>query len=201
MVVQMETSLSSWNLNPRIANPPPGLLAKYARKEREFYYDYANFLVRIIGDPNIKDRLRRIVAMEVIRIGRPIDLRIMVFPAKGLPGRSSRILHGSYNQTFSQISLYPLKLPRIWIRGEGQTIFKTRFHDLSNLGRKIICEIAITGLSTLIHEILHVKFENRGYNPYAEEAIVRKLEAHHTGEWGEELDENIARILADGIPS
>ncbi len=198
--MQLETS-PAWILDVRIANPPPSLLAKYTRKEREFFYDYANFLGKTIQDPKVSDRLRRIVAIEAIRLDRLIDVRIMVFPARSLPGRSSHVLHGSYNQTISQISLYPLKISKEWIRGEGQSLFRTRFDILGEMRKRTVCEIAITGLATLVHEFLHVKFENRGYNRYAEEAIVRKVEAQHMREWREELDENIATILADGIPS
>lgn len=198
--MQLETS-PTWSLDVRIANPPPSLLAKYTRKEREFFYDYANFLLKIIQDPNVSDGLRRIVAMEAIRLDRLIDVRIMVFPARSLPGRSSHVLHGSYNQTFSQISLYPLKISKEWIRGEGRSLFRTRFDLLGEMRKRTVCEIAITGLATLIHEFLHVKFENRGYNRYAEEAIVKKLEAQHMRDWGEELEENISTILAEGMPS
>ncbi len=80
-------------------------------------------------------------------------------------------------------------------------MFRTRFDILSEMGKKTVSEIAMTGLATLIHEFLHVKFENRGYNRYVEEAIVRKLEAQHMREWGEELEENIATIIAEGMPS
>lgn len=198
--MQLDTS-SSWILKPRIANPPPMLLAKYTRKEQDFFYDYATFLLRTIQDPNVNTRLRHIVAIENIPLYRPIDVRIMVFPARTLPGKSNHVLHGSYNQTFSQISIYPLKIPRQWIRHEGQLLFRTRFDLLSNVARKTVCEAAITCLATLIHEFLHVKFENRGYNYYAEESIVRKLEDHYMREWGDELDERIATILIDGMPS
>ncbi len=78
-------------------------------------------------------------------------------------------------------------------------MFSTRFDLLGEMRKRTLCEIAITGLATLVHEFLHVKFENRGYNRYAEEAIVRKLEAQHMREWGEELEEDIATILSQGL--
>jgi len=194
-VVQLETS-SYLTLDARIANPPPDLLAKYTRREQEFFFDYANFMLRIFDDAAIRQRLRRILAIEEIKILRDIDVRIMVFPARSLPGRSKHVLHGSYNQTTSQITLYPLKISKLWIRTNGQFLFRRHFDQLSDIGRKILCEIALSGLGTLIHEFLHVKFEHAGMGRYSEEAVVRKLEHQHMREWGTKLEEDITNILA-----
>ncbi len=199
-MVQLETS-SYLMVNARIANPPPHLLAKYTRKEQEFFFDYANFMLMIFDDQSIRQRLRRILAIEGVNILRDIDVRIMVFPARSLPGRSNHVLHGSYNQTTSQISLYPLKISKLWIRTDGQFLFRRQFDQLSDKARKILCEIAVSGLGTLIHEFLHVKFEHAGMGPYAEEAIVRKLEHQHMREWATKLDEDIANILAGSVPA
>lgn len=198
--MQLETS-SYLTLSARIANPPPTLLARYTRKERKFFFDYANFMVRIFDDSSIRQGLRKILAKEEINTLRDIDLRIMVFPARSLPGRSTRVLHGSYNQTTSQISLYPLKMSKLWIRTDGQYLFRREFNQQSDTARKILCEIALSGLGTLIHEFLHVKFEHAGMGRYAEEAVVRKLEHRHMMEWGVKLEEDIANVLAGSVPA
>src|SRR2546428_13340537 len=111
----------SWELewSVRIANPPPALLTKYTMKEKTFFFDYASFVVGLIQSQVVTERIRRVIAIEGITIERPVDIRVMVFPARTFRGRQNRILHGSYSQSASQISLYPLKIPREWIRGEG----------------------------------------------------------------------------------
>ncbi len=186
---------STFEISARIANPPPSLLAKYSRREREFFFEYANFVLKIIESEAVVDELRRIFEKETIRIERPVDLRIMVFPALALRGRPSRMLHGSYNHASSQISLYPLKLPRVWVRIEGVDLFRTSFESLSDKKRRLLLEICQSAVSTLVHEILHVKFESRGLLPYVEEAIVRKLERQYVGEWEDELQMIIEAIL------
>ncbi len=182
-------------ISARIANPPPGLLTKYARKEREFFFEYANFVLKIIENETIVDRLRGIFEKESIRIEKPVDLRIMVFPARALRGRPNRVLHGSYNQPSSQISLYPLKFPRIWVRIEGFDLFRTPFESLPDEKRRLLLEISQSAVSTLVHEILHVKFGSRGLLPYVEEAIVRKLERQYMEEWEDQLQMIIEAIL------
>ncbi len=174
-------------MSARIANPPPSLLAKYSRKEREFFFEYANFVLKIIENETVVDELRSIFEKESIRIEKPVDLRIMVFPARTLRGRPNRMLHGSYNHSSSQISLYPLNLPRIWVRTEGFDLFRVSLESLSDKERRLLLEISQSVVSTLVHEILHVKFESRGLLLYVEEAIVRKLESQYVGEWERDL--------------
>jgi hypothetical protein len=176
-----------FEMNARIANPPPLLLAKYTRKEREFFFEYASFVLRIIENAKVLDKLRVIFEKETIRIERRVDLRIMVFPARPVRGRPNRMLHGSYSQSSSQISLYPLKLPREWVRTEGLDMFTTPIEDLSTKERRLLLEISRSAVSTLVHEILHVKFESRGLLRYVEEAIVQKLERQYVVEWEDEL--------------
>jgi hypothetical protein len=163
----------------RIANPPPGLLAKYTKKERNFFSDYATFVQRQLTSGLVHKGLRTLIDKEGISPGRAIDLRIMVFPAKPLTGRSSSILHGSYNQDSAQISIYPLKVPRDWVRRNGSSLFTTAEAKLTEEERGLLGKIFENAVSTLIHEVLHVKFEVRGYSRYSEEAIVRKLEKQY----------------------
>ena len=176
---------ASFEIAARIANPPPGLLVKYSRKEREFFFDYANFVLRLIEDPDVERRIRTILEIESIRLERLDDLRVMVFPAGPIRGRPDRMLHGSYSHSAAQISLYPLKLPRDWVRHDGSDLFRASFESLSERKRRLLLEIAHSAVSTLVHEVLHVKFEKRGLLPYVEEAIVRKLEKQYMGKWDE----------------
>ncbi len=187
--------MRNFDVEARIANPPESLLAKHTKKEKEFFYDYAAFVQRLLNNGQIKDRLRGLIETESIDPGRAIDLRIMVFPARPMTGRPRSILHGSFNQDTSQISLYPLKLPRDWVRREGYGMFKTAVTDLSASQQKTLREVLVSAITTLIHEILHVKFENRQYSRYAEEAIVRKLERKYAEEWFESLSLDYPSLL------
>ena len=172
-----------------MANPPEDLVAKYTRKEREFFFGYANFVLRLFNSREVGERLRHLMEIENIQISKAIDLRVMVFPARPLRGRPRNVLHGSYNHDTAQISIYPLKVKRDWVRTEGVSLFRTPLGQLSWTQRKLIREVVLSAVSTLIHEVLHVKFETRGYSRYAEEAIVRKLEKKYAHEWIENLPE------------
>ena len=172
-----------WTADVRIANPPPALLAKYTGREKSFFYDYASFVVKIIQDSMIADKVRDILAVEAVHIEKAVDVRVMVFPARPLRGRANRMLHGSYNHSASQISLYPIRLPRDWIRHEGIDIFKVSYQTMSERKKKLLYEISKTAIATLLHELLHVKFERRGLASYVEEPLVRKLENHYMQGW------------------
>jgi hypothetical protein len=175
--------MQDFDIEARIANPPEGLLAKYTRKEKEFFYDYANFVHRLLAIPQIRQQFRNLIEAERINPGRSIDIRIMVFPARPLTGRPRNILHGSFNHDSSQISIYPLKLPREWVRKEGFGLFKTRPEDLTPSQQSALRNVLASAVSTLIHEVLHVKFESQQLSRYVEEAIVRKLERKYAEDW------------------
>jgi len=193
--------MGSLEIVARIANPPEGLLAKYTRKEKEFFSDYAAFVLRQVTSPQVTEELRLLIDREQVNTGRMIDLRIMVFPARPLRGRPRNTLHGSYNQGSSQISLYPLKLPKEWIRNGGFNLFKTPATELVELQEKTLSEIFTAAISTLIHEVLHVKFEGRHMSRYVEEAIVRKLERKYTEEWLDKLGRARPSSLFDNLPT
>ncbi len=181
----------------RIANPPPSLLSKYTRKEKEFFLQYAEFVHRVLNSEGVREKLRELMQLENIRLNRELDFRIMVFPARPIMGRPRSTLHGSYNQDAGQISLYPLKLPREWLRREGSTLFQTPWEGLSDGQRKVFSEAWLSAISTLIHEVLHVKFENRGYSRYSEEAIVRSLEKKYAEEWVQRMDNLVGEAIAE----
>jgi len=172
----------------RLANPPVGLVAKYTKKERDFFSDYAKTVLGLVSSPEVRILLEKLINLEGIRSNSLIDLRVMMFPAMPLNGRPKNVLHGSYNHDFSQISLYPLKLSREWIRKIGYELFKIPVAGLSDDARRLFREIQVSCLSTLVHEVLHVKFGDSGMSRYVEEAIVRKLEKKYILEWKMELD-------------
>ncbi len=180
-------SKTSWapEIDVRVANPPPALLKKYSVKEKAFFYDYANFVVRLIRNENVTDRIHRVISMERIVIDKPVDIRVMVFPARTFRGRQNRVLHGSYSQSASQISLYPLRIPREWIRGDGIDLFRAGLEGLSQRKLRLLYEISESAVSTMIHEILHVKFQQRSMSRYGEEALVQKLERQFMQGWEE----------------
>jgi hypothetical protein len=191
-------SRAGWTpeIDVRIANPPPALLAKYTAKEKTFYYDYANFVVRLIQNQNMTDRIHHVVASEQIVTDKPIDIRVMVFPARTFRGRQNRILHGSYSESASQISLYPLRIPKEWIRSEGLDLFHAGTQSLSQRKLKLLREMSESAVSTLIHEILHVKFQQRSMSRYGEEALVRKLERQFMQGWEDWILVPVQQALA-----
>jgi hypothetical protein len=192
------TSRADWTpeVDVRIANPPPALLAKYTLKEKTFYYDYASFVVRLIQNQNVTERIHHVVSTERIAIDRPVDIRVMVFPARTFRGRQNRILHGSYSQSASQISLYPLKIPKDWIREEGLDLFRTGPENRSQRKLRALYEISESAVSTMIHEILHVKFQQRGMSRYGEEALVRMLERQFMQGWEDWILVPVQQALA-----
>jgi len=178
-------SSTHWSpeIDVRIANPPPALLKKYTVKEKAFFYDYASFVVRLLRNEIVTRRIHQVILTERIVIDKPVDIRVMVFPARTFRGRQNRILHGSYSQSTSQISLYPLRIPKEWIRGEGLDLFREGFQSLTQRKLKLLYEISESAVSTMMHEILHVKFQQRDMSRYGEEALVRKLERQFMQGW------------------
>jgi hypothetical protein len=190
-------TVTPWSpeIDARIANPPPALLKKYTVKEKEFFYDYANFVVRLLQNENVTRRVHQVILTERIVTDKPVDIRVMVFPARTFRGRQNRILHGSYSQSASQISLYPLRIPREWIRGGGLSLFRAGFEGLSQRKQRLLYEISESAVSTMIHEILHVKFQQRGMSRYGEEALVRKLERQFTQGWQDWILDPVQQAL------
>jgi len=184
-------------ISVRLANPPEDLIAKYTRKEREFFFGYADYVLQLLKAPQVQQQLRHLLEIENMEFRKAVDLRIMAFPARLLHGRPRNILHGSYNHDSAQISMYPLKVKRDWIRQEGFSTFNTPAGQLSSSQRKMLLEVSVSAITTLIHEVLHVKFENRGLSRYAEEAIVRRLEKKYAHEWMSNLP---AGMIENALP-
>jgi hypothetical protein len=180
-----------WAPTLRIANPPPLLLVRYTRKEKDFFYDYANFIIRTLQDATVSEGISRILSIENVHLNSAIDIRVMVFPARSFRGQGNRMLHGSYNSDASQISLYPLRVSKDWIRRHGSGFFKQPYHSLSDTRRKLLREIVESAIGTLLHEIFHVKLGPRGMPRYVEESIVKKMEEQYMADW----DDTISRVL------
>ena len=181
-------SISQIRIRARLAKPPEFVLVKFPRYERQFFLGYANFILRLILSPEIRELLSNLVSGEGIRSDRSIDLRVMIFPARQLRRQPSRILYGSYSHSLAQISLYPLRISKDRVRREGTALFATHLNDLSIRQRKLIGEIASAAISTLIHEVLHVKFQQRSLARYVEEGMVQRLERTYMKEWADKLD-------------
>jgi len=182
------SSVSQVRIRARLAKPPEYVLVKFARYERDFFLGYANFILALILSQEIRELLSNLVSAEGIRSDRSIDLRVMIFPAKQLRRQPSRILYGSYSHSLAQISLYPLRISKDRIRREGTALFASHLNDLSIAQRKLIGEIASAAISTLIHEVLHVKFQQRSLARYVEEGMVQRLERTYMRQWADKLD-------------
>ena len=182
------SSISQIRIRARLAKPPDYVLAKFPRYEKEFFHTYANFILKLILSSDIRELLSALVSAEGIRSDRSIDLRVMIFPAKQLRRQPSRILYGSYSHTLAQISLYPLRISKDRIRREGTDLFKSSLNQLSIAQGKLIGEIASAAISTLIHEVLHVKFQQRSLARHVEEGMVQRLEKTYMRQWADKLD-------------
>ncbi len=190
--ISMVRPMRPLEVRTRLANPPPTLVAKYPRKEREFFTDYANYVLGLFNNPEVQQRLHLLVEAERIQISKTIDLRVMLFPARPLHGLPRNVLHGSYNHDIAQISIYPLKLKRDWIRREGFNLFKSNPIELTETKIHVLQQVFESAVCTLIHEMLHVKLENRHLARYVEEAFVRKLEGKCSKEWIEAFPDTFA---------
>lgn len=182
------SSVSQIRIRARLAKPPEYVLVKFPRYEREFFLSYADFIFQLILSGEIRELLSMLVAAEGIRSDRSIDLRVMIFPAKQLRRQPSRILYGSYSHSLAQISLYPLRISKDRVRREGARLFASSLNELSIAQRKLIGEIATAAISTLIHEVLHVKFQQRSLTRYVEEGMVQRLEKTYMRQWADKLD-------------
>jgi len=193
------SAISQIRIRARLAKPPEYVLVKFPRYEREFFLGYANFILKLILSGDIRELLSALIAAEGIRSDRAIDLRVMIFPAKQLRRQPSRILYGSYSHTLAQISLYPLRISKDRIRREGTRLFASSLNELSIAQRKLIGEIATAAISTLIHEVLHVKFQQRSLARYVEEGMVQRLERTYMRQWADKLEGVLRSQFSSGI--
>jgi hypothetical protein len=195
------SSVSQIRIRARLAKPPEYVLVKFPRYEREFFLNYASFILKLILSSEIRELLSTLVSAEGIRSDRSVDLRVMIFPATQLRREPSRILYGSYSHSLAQISLYPLRISKDRIRREGPELFASSLIGLSIAQRKLVGEIATAAISTLIHEVLHVKFQQRNMARYVEEGMVQRLEKTYMREWVDKLDGVLKSHFSAGVGS
>src|SRR5207245_5329566 len=181
------SSVSQVRIRARLAKPPEYVLVKLPRYERVYFLGYANFILGLIRSKEIGELLSNLVSAEGIRSDRSIDLRVMIFPAKQLRRQPSRMLYGSYSHSLAQISLYPLRISKDRIRREGTALFASHLNDLSIAQRKLIGEIASAAISTFIHEVLHVKFQQRSLARYVAAGMVQSLEKTSMRQWEDKV--------------
>ena len=185
------SSISQVQIRARLAKPPDYVLAKFPKYATHFFTEYARFILRLILSTEIREMLSVLASAEGIRSDRLVDLRVMIFPARQLRGKPSRILYGSYSHTLAQISLYPLRISRERIHREGAELFSSRLDELTMGQKKLIGEVSTAAISTLIHEVLHVKFQQRGLSRYVEEGMVQRLEKTYMRQWANRLNDVI----------
>ena len=78
-------------------------------------------------------------------------------------------------------------------------MFATHLNHLSIAQRKLIGEISTAAISTLIHEVLHVKFQQRSLSRYVEEGMVQRLEKTYMRQWADKLDGVLRSQFSSGI--
>ena len=64
-------------------------------------------------------------------------------------------------------------------------LFRAGFEGLSQRKLRLLSEISESAVSTMTHEILHVKFQQRSMSRYGEEALVQKIERQFMQGWEE----------------
>jgi hypothetical protein len=92
-----------------------------------------------------------------------------------------------------------LRISKDRIRREGPELFASSLSKLSIAQRKLIGEIATAAISTLIHEVLHVKFQQRSLARYIEEGMVQRLERTYMRQWADKLDGVLRSQFSLGI--
>ena len=144
----------------RVANPPQTLVKEFPEDLQKFYFRLANITYRFLSLPITQKFLLFIIDKEKIEREGIKDVRIMVFPSKDV--NQFYKLAGRYNEIKKQISIYPpifdfspqtKKLPSWFFE-----IFEGKTKEDEEILRFLYIEI----LQTIIHEILHVKY-NSGY--------------------------------------
>ncbi len=92
-----------------------------------------------------------------------------------------------------------MRISKDRIRREGTELFATSLDELSIGQKKLIGEIAAAAVSTLIHEVLHVKFQQRSLARYVEEGMVQRLEKTYMRQWADKLDVVLRSQFSAGI--
>jgi len=135
----------------RLANPPKEMLSRYTLKERHYYEEQSEKVVRILNHRITKSLLKEVIETEGIKQKNIRDIRVMILPSMRDPEYGDH-LYGLYDHDGKRISIYP-----------GVKYKSSKFLRDPMVSFQFIRESIIT----VIHEVLHAK--------YSEEAAVRKL--------------------------
>lgn len=127
----------------RIANPSQNLINRFPEKYVKFYFEYANVIAETLKWPSFQNFLNWITLKENINKNRITDVQVEIFPfkkkkGKGFAGRCSRK---------GQIKIYPKGIKFL-----SRLLMKTE-------DEKLISYIKARAMSTLIHELLHIKYQ------------------------------------------
>jgi len=120
------------------------LINELPEKYVKFYFEYATMVAETLKWSSFQNFLNWITKEENINKNRITDIQVKVFPykkkrGKGLAGRCSRK---------GQIKIYPRGMKFL-----RKLLLKTR-------GEELVSYIKARAMSTLIHEVLHIKYQD-----------------------------------------
>jgi len=126
----------------RIADPPESLIKEIPEKHAEFYFKYAKVVAETLRCHSFQSFLDWVIKKENINKDEVRDIRVIVFPSKNERGKR---LAGRCSKR-GQISIYPKGIKAIL-----RLLVKNKKEKLGFYLKK-------RAMSTLIHELLHVKY-------------------------------------------
>jgi len=126
----------------RIADPPESLIKEFPEKHAEFYFKYAKVVAETLRWPSFQSFLDWVIKKENINKNGVKDIRVIVFPSKNEKGKR---LAGRCSKR-GQISIYPKGIKAIL-----RLLVKNKKEKLGFYLKK-------RAMSTLIHELLHIKY-------------------------------------------
>jgi len=147
----------------RLTNPPNALLSLFSDKEREFYYNYSEFVFFELSKDRVQSFLNLVMGEEGIDLSEVEDIRIMRFPF----GTSEAEIEyadrqkinidkgtyfGHYMPTRKRIDIYPPRFSSEFIKN---TVAK-QIWDEEEMRYYFFCYEPV---KTLLHELLHIKYK------------------------------------------
>jgi len=143
----------------RLANPSEIVTKTFPEHIRKFYFQHAKKSFEIINSEKIQKILDEILNSEEISREKIYDVRIMIFP----PILDPHYTSGMINHDLGQISIFPI------FSYSGEVIIPDCLLNFEN--EDLIFVITVHIFNTLVHEILHLKYDN-------EEIIEKKTEEY-----------------------
>lgn len=126
----------------RIAAPPESLVKEIPGKHVEFYLRYAEVVAETLSRPSFQRFLEKVIKKENIEKNEIRGIQVIVFPSRSKKGKR---LAGSCSGG-GQISIYPKGM-----RAVLRSLAKNKEEKLDFYLKK-------RAMSTLIHELLHIKY-------------------------------------------